>query len=73
MLADVNADMQIMTEETFGPVIPGAVFDTVEEAVILANSGIYGLSAAVIAGTTDEARTLPHVSMLVRSRSMTAP
>jgi succinate-semialdehyde dehydrogenase / glutarate-semialdehyde dehydrogenase len=55
VLADVTADMQIMTEETFGPVIPGAVFDTVEEAVILANSGIYGLSAAVIAGTTDEA------------------
>lgn len=55
VLTDVTPDMAIMEEETFGPVIPVTVFDTVDEAVGLANSGIFGLSAAVIAGTTEEA------------------
>ena len=55
VLAGVTPDMAIMEEETFGPVIPVTVFDTIDEAVALANSGIFGLSAAVIAGTTEEA------------------
>jgi succinate-semialdehyde dehydrogenase / glutarate-semialdehyde dehydrogenase len=55
VLADVTADMRVMTEETFGPVMPVMVFETIDEAISLANSGIYGLSAAVIAGTMDEA------------------
>ena len=40
--------MKIMREETFGPVIPVTVFDTVHEAVALANDSEFGLSAAVI-------------------------
>jgi succinate-semialdehyde dehydrogenase / glutarate-semialdehyde dehydrogenase len=40
--------MQIMREETFGPVIPVTTFDTVDEAVALANDSEFGLSAAVI-------------------------
>lgn len=55
VLADVTADMAVMNEETFGPVIPVAVFDTVEEALDLANNGIHGLSGAVFAGTDAEA------------------
>lgn len=55
VLADVTPDMAIMEEETFGPVIPVTAFDTIDEAVELANSGIFGLSAAVIAGTAEEA------------------
>ena len=35
------------------PVIP---YDTVEEAIALANDGVYGLSAAVMAGTLAERR-----------------
>jgi acyl-CoA reductase-like NAD-dependent aldehyde dehydrogenase len=44
-----------MREETFGPVLPVTRFDTVDEAVALANSGEFGLSAAVLAGSTEEA------------------
>lgn len=55
VLTDVTGDMAIMREETFGPVIPVMVFDSVDEAVALANDGIYGLSAAVIASTSAEA------------------
>jgi acyl-CoA reductase-like NAD-dependent aldehyde dehydrogenase len=47
-----------MAEETFGPVIPVTIFDTVDEAIGLANSGVYGLSAAVIAGSVEEAEAV---------------
>ena len=55
VLADVTPDMAVMTEETFGPVIPVTMFDTVEEALTLANSGVFGLSGSVLAGTDGEA------------------
>ena len=48
VLAGVTPTMKIMREETFGPVIPVTVFDTVDEAVGLANDSEFGLSAAVI-------------------------
>ncbi|WP_250122742.1 aldehyde dehydrogenase family protein [Chroococcidiopsis sp. CCMEE 29] len=55
VLTRVNHSMQVMTEETFGPIMPVMPFSTVEEAVHLANDTIYGLSAAVFAGTEAEA------------------
>ena len=58
VLADVTADMLLMREETFGPVIPVTAFDDVEEAIRLANGGEYGLSAAVFAGTLAEAEAV---------------
>jgi acyl-CoA reductase-like NAD-dependent aldehyde dehydrogenase len=50
--------MKLMTDETFGPVMPVMRFHTVDEAVALANDGIFGLSAAVIAGTLEEAEAI---------------
>jgi acyl-CoA reductase-like NAD-dependent aldehyde dehydrogenase len=47
--------MKLMTEETFGPVIPVMPFDDVEEAVRLANDSRYGLCASVF-GDEAEAR-----------------
>jgi acyl-CoA reductase-like NAD-dependent aldehyde dehydrogenase len=41
--------MAVMREETFGPILPVMAFDSVENAVALANFGEYGLSAAVFA------------------------
>jgi aldehyde dehydrogenase (NAD+) len=55
VLTHVDHSMLIMTEETFGPVLPVMPFADVDEAVRLANDTTYGLSAAVLAGTTDEA------------------
>jgi acyl-CoA reductase-like NAD-dependent aldehyde dehydrogenase len=49
--------MKLVTEETFGPVIPVMVFDSVDEAVRLANDSVYGLSAAVF-GEEHEARAV---------------
>lgn len=58
VLADVTSDMTIMSDETFGPVIPVTIFDSVDQAVMLANDGVYGLSGAVIAATADEAEAI---------------
>jgi len=58
VVVDVNHSMQLMTDETFGPVMPVMKFHSVDEAVELANFGIYGLSAAVIAGTLGEAEAI---------------
>jgi acyl-CoA reductase-like NAD-dependent aldehyde dehydrogenase len=55
VLTGVTPDMAVMKEETFGPVIPVTLFDSVEEALELANGSIFGLSAAVIAGSVEEA------------------
>ena len=55
VITQVNHSMKVMTEETFGPIMPVMPFPTVEEAVYLANDSIYGLSAAVFAETEAEA------------------
>ncbi len=47
LLADVTHDMRIMQEETFGPALPVAPFDTDDDAVRLANDTEFGLAASV--------------------------
>lgn len=47
VLADVAPGMEILTEETFGPVAPVLVFDDEEEVIQLANDTPYGLAAYV--------------------------
>jgi len=47
VLVDVNHDMRIMREETFGPVLPMMAFVDDDEAVRLANDSEYGLAASV--------------------------
>jgi succinate-semialdehyde dehydrogenase/glutarate-semialdehyde dehydrogenase len=45
VLADVNTQMKIATEETFGPVAPLFRFETEDQAIALANDTQYGLCA----------------------------
>lgn len=45
VLIDATPDMLVMNEETFGPVAPIMAFDSVEEAVKLANDTRFGLAA----------------------------
>jgi acyl-CoA reductase-like NAD-dependent aldehyde dehydrogenase len=47
LLRDVPVDAPLYCEETFGPVVPIVAFDTIEQAVELANESPYGLQAAV--------------------------
>ncbi len=55
VITQVDHSMKVMTDETFGPLMPVMPFSTVEEAVNLANDTIYGLSAAVFAESEEKA------------------
>ena len=50
VLTNVDQDMEVMREETFGPVLPIMTFKTDEDAVRLANDSSYGLTASVWTG-----------------------
>jgi acyl-CoA reductase-like NAD-dependent aldehyde dehydrogenase len=47
VIVDVTHEMQLGSEETFGPVLPIMKFKTEAEAIQLANDSPYGLSASV--------------------------
>ena len=47
VLTEVDHSMKIMTEETFGPVLPIQTFSDLEKAVELANDSDYGLTASI--------------------------
>ncbi|MBO8157571.1 MAG: NAD-dependent succinate-semialdehyde dehydrogenase [Bacillaceae bacterium] len=47
VLANVNNDMRVMYEETFGPVIPVQTFQTEDEAIERANDTDYGLASYI--------------------------
>jgi succinate-semialdehyde dehydrogenase/glutarate-semialdehyde dehydrogenase len=54
VLTDVNHDMLIMKEETFGPIIPIMKVKNEEEAIRLANDTKYGLCASVWTSDLDK-------------------
>ncbi len=47
VLVDVDHTMDIMTQETFGPVLPIMKFKDDEEGLALANDSVYGLNSSV--------------------------
>jgi acyl-CoA reductase-like NAD-dependent aldehyde dehydrogenase len=47
VVADVTPKMRISREELFGPAVAVTPFDTIEEAMTLANDSIYGLAAGI--------------------------
>ena len=55
IFADVENEMTISKEEIFGPVLAILPYDTVDDAVRMANDSIYGL-AAYVAGPVEDAR-----------------
>ncbi len=61
VFSGVTADMRIAKEETFGPIATVFKYDTLEQAIEMANDTEYGLSA-VISG--DPAQALPVASRL---------
>lgn len=54
IFTDVTNDMTIAREEIFGPVLTVISYDTVEDAIAIANDSDYGLSGAVV-GPAEEA------------------
>jgi acyl-CoA reductase-like NAD-dependent aldehyde dehydrogenase len=47
VVADVHPDMRISRDELFGPAVAVTPFDTIEEAIALANDSVYGLAAGI--------------------------
>jgi acyl-CoA reductase-like NAD-dependent aldehyde dehydrogenase len=47
VVADVQPDMRISRDELFGPAVAVTPFDTIEEALALANDSVYGLAAGI--------------------------
>jgi succinate-semialdehyde dehydrogenase/glutarate-semialdehyde dehydrogenase len=58
VLVDVNSSMKVMTEETFGPVLPIKIIRDEEEGVIEANSTRYGLLASVWTSDNERGRRI---------------
>ncbi len=50
ILVDVDHSMDVMRDETFGPLIPVMRVSSAEDAIRLANDSRYGLSSAVFSG-----------------------
>ena len=60
VFADVDREMVIAKEEIFGPVLCMLAYDSIDEAVEIANELEYGLSSAVWAENTEEAVKIAH-------------
>lgn len=58
LLTNVNHDMTIMRDETFGPVIPVMKVSSDEEAIRLMNDSEFGLTASIWSKDTDRAYEL---------------
>ena len=82
LLANVPKDARVLNEEVFGPVLPVIPYDTVEEALAMANELPFGLTGSVF-GSTKKARKvakeleagcdlrLPQGSTFSRTQSVT--
>jgi len=60
VFADVTADMKIVTEEIFGPVVVISKFEDEEDIIRQANDSVYGLAAAVFAKEITRAISVAH-------------
>ena len=57
VLTDVSPDMDVCRQEVFGPVVAVAGYDTLDEAIALANDTRYGLQAAIFTNRLADAMT----------------
>ncbi len=55
VIARPPADAKVVCEEVFGPVVTLVPFDTLDEAIELANGTRYGLQAGIFTGSLDSA------------------
>jgi succinate-semialdehyde dehydrogenase / glutarate-semialdehyde dehydrogenase len=58
VLVDVTPDMAVVAEETFAAILPVMRFAGDEAGIAMANSGDFGLSAAVFSRDVDHARAV---------------
>ena len=68
VFADVKNDMTIAQEEIFGPVMSIITYDTLDEAIEIANDTIYGLAGYVIGNDSEK---LKKVASSIRAGRIT--
>jgi acyl-CoA reductase-like NAD-dependent aldehyde dehydrogenase len=68
ILTDVTHQMEIMQEETFGPVLPVMRFDSEEQAIALANDSRFGLNSSV--WTKDASKGKRVISKLITGSAL---
>ena len=52
VFTDVKPEMEIFRDEIFGPVLAVCEFESLDEALEMANNSIYGLSSAIFTATS---------------------
>ena len=67
VLTELDREMQVMREETFGPLLPITRFETFDQAIALANDSPYGLGANLY---TNNARTVKRFYEEVRAGTL---
>lgn len=60
VLTGVPVSVELFCEETFGPVAPLVAFETIDEAVSMANDSPYGLQAAIFTNDISRAFNIAH-------------
>ena len=55
VLTNVTPDMEVCRNEVFGPVVAVAAYDTLDEAIRIANDTRYGLQAAIFTNRLGDA------------------
>jgi len=60
ILTDISPDARLFRQETFGPVVPLVPFDSIDEAVKMANDSPYGLQAGIFTNDITRALDVAH-------------
>lgn len=68
VFTDVKNDMVIAQEEIFGPVMSIITYDSIEEAIEIANDTVYGLAGYVVG---EDAETLQKVAASIQAGQIT--
>lgn len=68
LLSDVDPNARVAQEEIFGPVLTVTPYDSDDEAIVIANNSIYGLSGEVSSADVDRAL---QVAMRMRTGNVT--
>jgi glyceraldehyde-3-phosphate dehydrogenase (NADP+) len=53
VVADVDPDMRVSRDELFGPAVAVTPFETIDEAIAMANDSVYGLAAGIFTENVD--------------------
>lgn len=58
LVSNIKTNMMIWTEEPFGPILPIIGYDTLEQAIELANDSRYGLQASIFTKDIEKAKKI---------------